>query len=162
MRWNWQQPEWPDFSWNRTRFLSAEALFLVEAGSYVGTAKHLGEADREQLTVEAMSTEALTTSEIEGEVLDRVSVQSSIRRQLGLVTDRRKVGAAEQGVSEMMVDLHQGFAEPLSHDLLFRWHRMLTLGRRVSSTRRADAGGVRCHPQPDGSLRGAAIQIRAG
>ena len=151
MRWNWQQPEWPDFSWNRTRFLSAEALFLVEAGSYVGTAKHLGEADREQLTVEAMSTEALTTSEIEGEVLDRVSVQSSIRRQLGLVTDRRRVGAAEQGVSEMMVDLHHGFAEPLSHEMLFRWHRMLTLGRRDLKK----VGAYRTHVEPMQVVSGA-------
>lgn len=30
----------------------------------VGTAKHLGTEERDQLTIEAMSTEALTTSEI--------------------------------------------------------------------------------------------------
>jgi len=33
--------------------------------------KHLHGDERDQLTVEAMSTEAVTTSEIEGEVLDR-------------------------------------------------------------------------------------------
>ena len=93
MKWNWQQPDWPDFSWKQARLLKAEALFLVEAGEYAGTAKHLGSEDREQFTVEAMSTEAVTTSEIEGEILDRASVQSSIRRQLGLATDHRKVGA---------------------------------------------------------------------
>jgi uncharacterized protein DUF4172 len=36
----------------------------------LGAIKHLGNDDRNQLTVEAMSTEALTTSEIEGEILD--------------------------------------------------------------------------------------------
>jgi hypothetical protein len=46
--------------------------------------------------------EALTTSEIEGEILDRVSVQSSIRRELGLPTDKRRVAPAERGISEMM------------------------------------------------------------
>ena len=65
MKWNWQQPDWPDFSWKQARFLEAEALLLVEAGEYAGTAKHLGAEDREQLTVEAMSTEAVTTSEID-------------------------------------------------------------------------------------------------
>jgi Fic family protein len=39
-----------------------------------------------------MSTEAVTTSEIEGEILNRDSVQSSIRRQLGLSTNRWKAG----------------------------------------------------------------------
>jgi Fic family protein len=144
MKWNWQQPHWPEFSWKEARLVEAEALFLLEAGEYAGTAKYLGAEDREQLTVEAMSTEAVTTSEIEGEILDRASVLSSIRRQLGLATDHRKVGAAEQGVSEMMVDLHHTFADPLSHDVLFRWHRMLTTGRRDLT----DVGSYRAHLEP--------------
>jgi len=151
MKWNWQQPGWPDFSWKPARFLKAEALFLIEAGEYAGTAKHLGAEDREQLTVEAMSTEAVTTSEIEGEILDRASVQSSIRRQLGLATDHRRIGAAEQGVSEMMVDLHQTFAEPLSHDILFQWHRMLTTGRRDLKS----VGSYRTHIEPMQVVSGA-------
>ena len=151
MKWNWQQPDWPEFSWKQALLLKAEALFLLEAGEYAGTAKHLGAEDREQLTVEAMSTEAVTTSEIEGEILDRPSVQSSIRRQLGLATDHRKVGAAEQGVSEMMVDLHHTCAEPLSHDMLFRWHRMLTTGRRDVK----DVGSYRTHIEPMQVVSGA-------
>ena len=151
MKWNWQQSEWPEFSWKQARLLKAEALFLVEAGEYAGTAKHLGAEDREQLTVDAMSTEAVTTSEIEGEILDRSSVQSSIRRQLGLATDHRKIGAAEQGVSEMMVDLHRTHAEPLSHDMLFRWHRMLTTGRRDLK----NVGSYRTHVEPMQVVSGA-------
>jgi Fic family protein len=92
---------------------------------FAGTLKHLSPPDQEQLTVEAISTEALTTSEIEGEILDRASVQSSIRRQFGLATDQRRVPAAEQGISEMMVDLYRSFAEPLADDMLFSWHRLL-------------------------------------
>ncbi len=151
MKWNWQQPDWPEFSWKQARLLKAEALFLLEAGEYAGVAKHLEAQDREQLTVEAMSTEAVTTSEIEGEILDRASVLSSIRRQLGLATDRRKVGAAEQGVSEMMVDLHHTCAEPLSHDMLFRWHRMLTTGRRDLK----HIGSYRTHIEPMQVVSGA-------
>jgi Fic family protein len=151
MQWNWQQPGWPEFSWKQAQLLKAEALFLVEAGEYAGTAKHLGAEDREQLAVEAMSNEAVTSSEIEGEILDRASVQSSIRRQLGLATDQRKVGAAEQGVSEMMVDLHHTCAEPLSHDMLFRWHRMLTTGRRDLK----DVGSYRTHIEPMQVVSGA-------
>ena len=151
MKWNWQEPDWPEFSWKQARLLKAEALFLVEAGEYVGTTKHLGAEDREQLTVDAMSTEAVMTSEIEGEILDRSSVQSSIRRQLGLAIDHRKIGAAEQGVSEMMVDLHRTYAEPLSHDMLFRWHRMLTMGRRDLK----NVGSYRTHVEPMQVVSGA-------
>lgn len=130
MTWNWQQPDWPGFAWNPSRLAAAEQQFLLGEGTFVGAIKHLGDEDRNQLTVEAMSTEALTTSEIEGEILDRASVQSSIQRQLGLATDNRRASPAERGVSEMMVNLYKTFAGQLADDTLFEWHRMLMSGRQ--------------------------------
>ena len=129
MKWNWQQSDWPNFAWDKARFAKAEERYLIEAGECLGAIKHLGADEREQLTVDAMSREAVTTSEIEGEILNRDSVQSSIRRQLGLVADNRRVTPAEQGIAEMMVDLCRSYAEPLSDDMMFAWHRMLTNGR---------------------------------
>ena len=130
MTWNWQKPDWPNFTWNRARIEKAEQQFLLGGGVLVGTVKHLPEEDRQQLTVDAMSTEAVTTSEIEGEILDRASVQSSIRKQLGLTVDERRVRPAEQGIAEMMVDLYRSFSTPLSSEMLFRWHGMIVSGRR--------------------------------
>ena len=146
MMWNWQQPDWPKFSWDKDRLKKAEDVFLVGSGVFAGTVKHLDEGDREQLTIEAISAEALTTSEIEGETLDRASVQSSIRKQLGLATDKRRAGPAEQGIAEMMVDLYRSFAKPLSRDMLFRWHRMLLSGRR-------DMKDVGCYRPSDEAMQ---------
>ena len=125
MTWNWQQFDWPNFSWDEAPLRKAEEQFLVGTGMFVGTLKHLPQADQEQVTIESVSTEALTTSEIEGEILDRVSVQSSIRRQFGLATDHRRIRPAEEGVAELMVDLYRSFAEPISDERLFSWHQML-------------------------------------
>jgi len=130
MTWNWQKPDWPNFIWNKARLEKVEQQFLLGGGVLVGTVKHLPEEDRKQLTVDAMSTEAVTTSEIEGEILDRASVQSSIRKQLGLTVDERRVRPAEQGIAEMMVDLYRSFSRPLSPEMLFRWHWMIVSGRR--------------------------------
>lgn len=130
MTWNWQKSDWPDFRWESARMELAEKEFLIAGGKLAGTIKHLGENEREHITVDSMSTEAVTTSEIEGEVLDRASVQSSIRRQLGLAADKRNVRPAERGVAEMTVDLFRSFGEPLSNEMLFGWHRMLMSGRR--------------------------------
>src|SRR5260370_868326 len=99
MTWNWQQPDWPDFAWDQTRLAKAEERYLLEAGECRGVLKHLGAVERDQLAADAMSEEAVTTSAIEGEILERASVQSSIRRQLGLAADTRRVTAAEQGVA---------------------------------------------------------------
>src|SRR5579863_3726506 len=130
MTWNWRQRDWPRFTWDHSRLAKPEDQFRLEAGVFVGTFKHIAPEDREQITVEAMSTEALTTSEIEGEILDRASVQSSIRQHLGLAGDKRRARPAEQGIAEMMVDLYRRFAEPLSERMLFDWHRMLVQGRK--------------------------------
>src|SRR5258707_14203944 len=116
MTWNWQNPDWPNFAWDRNRLLAAEQQFLVGGGVLAGTVKHLGSEDRDQLTIEAMSSEAVTTAEIEGETLDRASVQSSLRKQLGLTADNRRVRPAEQGIAEMMVDLYRSFSASLSDE----------------------------------------------
>jgi Fic family protein len=130
MNWNWQNPDWPNFTWDRSRMSGAEEQFLLGAGVVIGSVRHLSEDEHNQLFVDVMSGEALTTSEIEGEILNRASVQSSIQRQLGLAADKRRASPAEQGIAEMMVDLFRSSAEPLSNEMLYRWHQMVASGRK--------------------------------
>lgn len=154
MRWNWQQPDWPKFTWDESRLVKAEERFLLGGGQFLGTVKHLAAEDRDQIVVEAMSNEAVTTSEIEGELLNRDSVQSSIRRQLGLTADHRRVQPAEQGISEMMVDLFRHHAKPLDERTLFAWHKMVTKGR----TDLHDIGRYRTHAEPMQVVSGAVYE----
>ncbi len=129
MRWNWEQPDWPRFGWQARRLAMAEEHFLLSGGLLHGVVKHLAEDDRDDHIVEVITDEAVTTSQIEGEVLERSSVQSSIRRQLGLVGDLRPATPAEQGIAEMMVDVYRRFDTPLDERSLFAWHRMVARGR---------------------------------
>ncbi len=144
MSWNWQQPDWPRFSWQADRLATAEQQFLLGAGAIHGAVSHLDSENRDHLTVQAMSEEAVTTSEIEGEVLDRASVQSSIRRALGLSADAGRASLAEQGIAEMMVDLFRRSQEVLDEATLCSWHRMLMSGRRDLR----DIGRYRTHAEP--------------
>jgi len=143
MKWNWQQPDWPRFSWSPSRLAKAEEQFLLGAGVVFGAVHHLDSESRERLTVEVMSEEAVTSSEIEGEVLNRDSVQSSIRRELGLSADARRASPAEQGMAEMMVDIHRRSEAPLAEATLFSWHDMLMKGRRDLR----DVGRYRTHAE---------------
>jgi Fic family protein len=144
MRWNWQQEDWPNLLWDAPRLQKAEALFLEGAGIAIGVSKHLNEADRGALSVELMSHEAIDTSAIEGEALDRDSVQSSIRRHLGLAGDQRRAKPAEAGIAEMMVDLYERVGEPLHESTLHQWHRLVANGR----TDLADIGRYRSGGDP--------------
>jgi Fic family protein len=129
MTWNWQQNDWPNFRYNKDLPAEAESQFLYKTGIIAGSQKHLNISEEKDLIITLVSEEALKTSEIEGEYLSRDSLQSSIKRHFGISTDNRKVTLAESGIAEMMMDLYTTYNEPLSHENLFRWHKMLTNGR---------------------------------
>ncbi len=131
MAWNWEQDDWPNFTYDKDVLEALENRFLSESGTLLGAFKHLNGDEQQALTIGLISDEALKTSEIEGELLDRESLQSSIRKQFGLQTEKRTVPPSEQGVAEMMVDLYEKFQTPLEHHTLFRWHEKLLNSRKM-------------------------------
>lgn len=134
MTWNWTQPGWPNFSYDATALELLERRFLLSSGEILGAVRHVTGEERDWLRIELLSEEAMRTSAIEGEVLDRSSVQSSLRRQFGLTTEGAPSKPREQGIAEMMVDVYSSFAAPLSHDTFCRWHRMLLAHDRKLET----------------------------
>ena len=97
-----------------------------------------------------MTTEALKTSEIDREKFLTVTVYKlRLRRSYGLQVDNRKIEAAGYGIAQMMVLLHQDYAAPLNHEMLFQWHKLLMNGRQdldqigaYLNTYRAYAGAI--------------------
>ena len=144
MTWNWQRPNWPNFSYDSKVLEPLEQKFLLRSGEFVGAYRHIGIDDQETLRIELIGDEAVKTSEIEGEFLDRASVQSSLRHQFGLGIELPSVKPAERGISEMMVDLYRNFDTPLTDKTMFDWHTMLLGGDR--SIR--EIGGYRTHTEP--------------
>lgn len=141
MTWNWEQPDWPDFTYDPGPLDPLEKQFLLRSGEFIGAFKHVGTDDQETLKIELISDEAVKTSEIEGEILNRDSVQSSLRHQFGLGTEQPGVKPAERGISQMMVDLYRGFAAPLTDKTIFDWHTMLLGADRSIKV----IGGYRTH-----------------
>lgn len=150
MPWNWTHSDWPNFRYDATALEALERQFLLSSGEIVGAVRHVTDDERDRLRIELLSEEAMRTSAIEGEVLDRASVQSSLRRHFGLTADSTPAKPREQGIAEMMVDVYSGFATPLAHETLWRWHAMLLSHDRGLET----VGAYRRH--------GAAMQIVSG
>src|SRR5882672_6586147 len=144
MTWNWQQPDWPDFAYDSAVLQPLEKQFLLQSGEFIGVRRHIGADDQETLKIEIISDEAVKTSEIEGETLNRDSVQSSLRHQFGLGVERPGVKPAERGISRMMVDLYHTFAAPLADTTMFDWHGMLLGGTSSIGV----IGGCRTHAEP--------------
>ena len=88
--WNWMLKEWPRFTYDAEALEALEYQFSENRGTVFGLLKHVQEESKDDFLVEILSDEAIKTSEIEGEYLDRESVQSSIRKNLGLAVETEK------------------------------------------------------------------------
>ncbi len=143
MRWNWQNPDWPTFRFRPTLLADREGLFLRQSGVVVGTVRHVPEEERLSLVIELIGTEALKTSEIEGEYWTGTACN---RRCVGNspAGRRARIAPAEHGIAEMLADLYRSWAEPLDDATLFRWHKWLMQGRTDLRT----VGEYRKHPEP--------------
>ncbi len=125
MQWIWQLSDWPEFEWDDARILPLEVEFQHQSGRYIGAWRHLSENARSDLTIDWLTNEAVASSEIEGEILDRESVQSSIRHQFEISVNQRNVTAAESAIARMLVKLYQTIDRPLEHQSLYDWHLQL-------------------------------------
>jgi Fic family protein len=129
MKYNWQQKFWPEFNYDISRIQDTFFTFAEKTGHVSGILKSLPDATQTEAIIDLMVSEAVKTSEIEGEYLSRPDVMSSIRHKLGLdtgnidIADKRAKGAAE-----LMVDVRKTYRAPLSDRKLFEWHRMLLSG----------------------------------
>lgn len=129
MKWNWQKPNWPNFTYDPNAIKTLEDQMLHTSGILFGIYKHLKEDDKYFLKIELISAEALKTSEIEGEFLNRDSIQSSICKHFGLQGVTHKIKPSESGIADLMIDLYSNFTSPLTHEALYTWHKMLMNGR---------------------------------
>ncbi|GAB3179344.1 DUF4172 domain-containing protein [Telluribacter humicola] len=129
MTWIWELGNWPKFTYDTTRFTYFEREFHRNAGFFIGSLTAISSDEVDELRVALFSKAAVDTSKIEGEILDRDSVQSSIRKHLGLQTDGSRCEPKETGVSQLMVDLYRNYEEPLGEERIFLWHKMILNGR---------------------------------
>jgi Fic family protein len=120
---------WPAFTWENNALLPALSRVRHKQGRLKGIMEALGFDMGNENVLQTMTSDVLSSSQIEGEILDTDQVRSSIARKLGLdiaglVPSARHV----DGVVEMMVDATQFYKKPLSKNRLFGWQSSLFPG----------------------------------
>jgi len=136
MRYIHERPGWPDLTWHDGQIAQPLAQVRYQQGRLLGRMQALGFALRSEAVLHTLTDDVLTSSAIEGEVLDRQQVRSSIARRLGM--DIAGLVAADrhvEGVVEMMLDATQHYARPLTAERLFDWHAALFPTGRSGMTR---------------------------
>lgn len=141
-RYNWQQKDWPKFSFTFEEAEDDLFVFSEKTGRVSGIVEVLPEEDRQEAIIDIILSEAIKTSEIEGEYPNRKDVLSSIRKNLGLRHSPIKNKSAAS-LGDLMVDVRNSYSKPLTEQTLFRWHKMLMAGNQ-----RIKAGKWRSHKEP--------------
>ncbi len=121
-----ERPEWPKFRWNQEGLAKQLAAVRHRQGRLIGHMQALGFPLKEEAVLKILTEDVLKSSEIEGEILDRDQVRSSIARSLGMEAVALAPADRDvEGVVEMMLDATQKFKERLTAERLFGWHAAL-------------------------------------
>lgn len=123
---NWQYNNWPNFEYDIAQLSELAMVFSQSLGEMSGSVKGLTPQAQQAALIRLMLEEALKTSAIEGEVLNREDVRSSIENNLGLhpqlkhIHDRRA-----KAISAVMIEVRNNYNSKLSESLIKSWHKLL-------------------------------------
>lgn len=124
MGWIWQQFDWPDFRYDKRILEDRDIAFRINSERLMGRFEALPMAYQKDATIDLMLSEAIKTSAIEGEELDRESVRSSL---LSLMTSDTLPETSDQkaaGAASLLVDVRRNWQASLTHELLGKWQSM--------------------------------------
>ena len=122
----YSNPNWPIFEWNSEKLLPLLSFVRNRQGKLIGKMGTLGVELRNEANLEILTQEIIKSTEIEGEILNKEQVRSSIARRLGLditglVYSERNV----DGIVDLMIDATRNFDKDLNKERLFSWHSAL-------------------------------------
>ncbi len=124
--WIWQQPDWPNFTWQAERLTPLLRECVQAQGQLMGMASSVSSSQSARNELDALLQNIVTSSAIEGETLNVGSVRSSLARRLGLEQmDGDHVSQRSEGLAQLMLDATQHFAQPLTLARLLEWHKWL-------------------------------------
>ena len=119
----WENKNWPNFQWDEQKINEMLVRVRHQQGRLLGMADTLGFDVKSPVVLDAMTSDIIKSSEIEGIALNADDVRSSVAWQLGI--DRVGVPSSDryiEGVVEVMFDAVHHYDEPLTQERLFGWH----------------------------------------
>jgi Fic family protein len=121
LKWIWENKEFPNFTYDT---INLDSL-IYKFGQLKMVENFMNQNDSNELQLEVLLDEALATSAIEGEILQRSSVRSSINKLLKLgLEDDYSYTVQSDNLIEILIDAKTN-KEPLTKKRLFAWHKAL-------------------------------------
>lgn len=118
--------DWPKFFWDGKSIEPMLVELRYLQGRLIGRMESIGFHLQEENFLQTLTQDVIKSSEIEGEMLDRSLVRSSVARRLGIdIGGLEKKDRNIEGVVEMVLDATQKYDSALTEERLLYWHRSL-------------------------------------
>lgn len=124
--WIWQNTSWPNFQYDLTKITPVLEETIRTVTPLTLLSKELSSTKKLELESYILLDEALATAKIEGELLDRESVRSSIVSRLG-ISHPTRISKSSQAFVDVLLESIRQSSSPLTEQDLFKWHQMLFL-----------------------------------
>ena len=126
MKYIWQHENWPKLNWESKALLPLISKARLVQGKLLAKVTHLGFNLGREAQADILTEEAVKTSAIEGERLNRESVRSSVARHLGIsVVGLSPANRSVDGLVEVILDATQNCNKPLTAARLKGWQAAL-------------------------------------
>ncbi len=123
--WIWQDDRYPHFKYDKSKLSKSLLSVSQNSGRLDGILTMLGEQKSKTLKVESSINEIVISSQIEGEILDRQSVRSSILKKMSSSVIKKDTSTKQtDGLVAMFMDSSTN-SEALSIERLNGWHNTL-------------------------------------
>ena len=124
--WIWQQNDWPKFYWDDSKVITILSRVRMLQGKLLGELNTFGFDLQNNASLEIITSDVISSSEIEGIVLDPARVRSSVASRLGLSTQGLPApDHYTEGVVQVMMDAIKNYNETLTKERLCDWHAAL-------------------------------------
>ena len=122
----YQKQDWSDFKWDSDKIVPLLGNVRHLQGKLLGQMESLGFSLKEEAVLTTLTLDVLKSTEIEGEILNKDQVRSSIACKLGITVNGIVASSWNvDGVVEMMLDATQHYDSPLTKKRLLGWHAAL-------------------------------------
>lgn len=126
MKYIYHNADWHSFRWCGEKIQNLLLEIKKAQGFLLGKMDSLGFDVKNNALLQVLTENIIKSSEIEGQILDKHLVRSSIARRLGIdIGGETPVSRDIEGVVEMMLDATQNYPSEMTKERLIGWHAAL-------------------------------------
>ncbi|MDD4330681.1 MAG: DUF4172 domain-containing protein [Aliarcobacter sp.] len=125
-KWIWEYEEYPNFKYDKDRLSLILRDIAYEQGKLKAFMLLMDQESTKYSLATTLENEIIASCQIEGEILNRQSVRSSIKQKLGLESEEHyNAIRKEDNYVEILIDANTHYGQALNLEKIFGWHHAM-------------------------------------